>query len=130
MAQVTYTAKAGDPVKVQCHGFTFEHGKPAEVPDDHPFVKQTDGNPWFSVDGKKKREAKPASEPETPEAYFTYAVDWLGKARTSGEIESRWNNEEPLRTKVGWGADDEDKMRPILQPKLDTMKSAEKSLRN
>ena len=127
--EVTYTPKPGDPVTTTWDGFSFEANKPTKVPDDHPIVSAVRTNDWFTTPDKKSAK-KPAGTPTTPEQYFTYAVAWIQASVSSSALTSRWSNEEPMRTKVGWGSDDDDRMKPILGPKVDALKKAEKQMVN
>ena len=129
VVQVTYTPKAGDPVTTTWHGFTFEANKPTAIPADHELLEAVKTNDWFTTPDKKSAK-KPAGPPTTPDQYFTYAVAWIQATTSSGQLTSKWANEEPMRTKVGWGSDDEDRIKPILGPKLDTLKKAEKQMGN
>lgn len=133
MVAVTYNAKPGDPTYTVWHGLKFEHGKPTEVPADHPMLEKDkktgaspiDGNDWFSTPDKKAGRKPRDGEPDTPAAYFGYANAWMAKATTSGGLKSRWDSEHAMREKVGWGSDDQERIDDVMKPKIDALKRAE-----
>jgi len=136
MVAVTYNAKPGDPVHTVWHGIKFEHGKAVEVAADHPMLEKdkktglslVDGNDWFSTPDKKPGRKPKDGEPDTPGAYFAYANGWISKATTSGGLKSRWDGEQPMRDKVGWGSDDQERMDDIMRPKFEALKRGESTV--
>lgn len=137
MVAVTYTAKPGDPTFTRWHGLAFEHGKPTEVPADHLILKKDDKsgkspldhNDWFSTSDKKVKPAASKDDIETPGAYFTYASAWIAKATTSGSLKTRYDSEQPMRERAGWGSDDQERMDEIFKPKFDALKREEATQR-
>ncbi len=136
MVAVTYNAKPGDPTFTVWHGLKFEHGKPTDVSDDHPMLKKdektklsaVDGNDWFSTADKKAGRKPKDGDPDSPGAYFAHANAWMSKVSTSGALKSRWDGEESMREKVGWGSDDQERMDAVMRPKFEALKRGENTV--
>ncbi len=148
MVAVTYNAKPGDPTFTVWHGLKFEHGKPTDVPDNHPMLKApvggdgkplkddegkmlpspVEGNDWFSTPDKKAARKPKDGEPDSPGAYFAHANAWMSKVSTSGALKSRWDGEESMREKVGWGSDDQERMDAVMRPKFEALKRGENTV--
>ena len=128
MPDVTYIPDPGDPAEVETHGMRFKANVPTDVPEDHPFLKQVETNRFFALGDGKRGPGRPKGQkpPTTAEEYFPYAVAWIKGATSSGEIESRWANEEPVRKSVGWGSSDDEKIEPIKSPAIDVLKKRER----
>ncbi len=135
MVKVTYKPQPGDPETTEWGGRTFKGGEAIDldgrVAANKSIIERAKGNPWFDVDdGSGASAAKPnddqkPGEPATPDEYRKYAIDWIGKTTKSRQLERRWNDEEDLREKIGWGSDDQDLIDPILKPRLEKLKQAE-----
>lgn len=130
MPDVTYTPQDGDPVSTEWQGVRFEANKAVSLDDNHQIIRLLgDGNAWFSVGsgGTDRKRGRP-KKPTTTDEYMAYAVDWINKADNSRAMASRWDNEEPQRSALGWGSDDDDKIAVIYQPKFEAVKKAEQEM--
>ena len=129
MAKVIYIPRHdGDPVKTETHGQKFEANKPVDVDGrtvgGKRLLEALAGNPWFSIDGKGAVEIG-ITDPKTAEEYRAYALEWINVETSAVAFSKRWDDEAPLREKVGWGTEDEDLIQPIIGPRLEILKRAE-----
>lgn len=88
-------------------------------------IESAKGNPDFMVEGFPRAVAR-SLDPETPEQYRSYAVGWIRITNSSAELRRRWNGEKDLRDECGVGIDDEEYLASIYNPRLATLKDAEK----
>ena len=124
---VVYTPQDGDPVSTEWWGIKFQANVPVDL-DERKYPEMMEsikGNPYFDIKGNEKKRGAKASAPTTPAEYKTYAIAWVLEAASTDEVSSRWDKEKALRSKVGWGSDDDDGIRPIIQPHIDALKEAE-----
>ena len=88
-------------------------------------IESAKHNPDFMVEGFPRADARPI-DPETPEQYKIYAVGWIRLAVNAAEMKRRWNSEKDLREDCGVGADDEEYLASIFNPRLSLLKESEK----
>lgn len=136
----------GDPIRTKVAGCSFRAGVPVEVgPNEYPVEvpivhrKESDdgtftthmvnkkiplvqllaGNPHFEIDGiaAQAKTGRP-KKPTTDREYRMFALAWLERAQTGGEIRKRWADEEPLRQQLEVGDDDVRFMMQFINARL------------
>lgn len=125
--EITYTPRREDPTTVTWGKITFEANKPRVI-NDPRIIAKAKTNPWFKVAGEKQAEAgyDPAvDEPKNATQYRAYAITWIKLARSSKQLEARWNSEEEMRAKLDVASDDLDMIARHYDVRLEELKRAE-----
>lgn len=92
-----------------------------------PVVDLLKTNPFFSINGKPpplRMEGK-SRLPQDPDHYRKWAMEWIHKAISLVELETRWAGEAALREKCGVSDTELNFISPFLEMKLEQLRSAE-----
>lgn len=143
--EIAYIPQEGDPIRIVWNGITFPAHMPVKVPRSKtvlypkrearempdgsvitrsiesriPMVELAKMNPFFSVNGETPiaRKIGKAKTPTNPDEYRGYAIRWITTSSNPGEMDARWDAEQPLREQCGCDDKDIAYLRPFFEAK-------------
>lgn len=89
-----------------------------------PMFDLLSGNPAFCVNGVEPtpRAKLKSRAPVDPNTYRSYAIEWIGRAQSAVELESRWRGEEQLRERIGVDEHELQHIMPFYEIRHDVLK--------
>lgn len=89
-----------------------------------PMYELLKTNPLFCVNGVEPtpRAKQRSRAPVDPTTYRAYSIEWIGRAESAVELESRWRGEQQLRDKIGVDEAELQHIMPFYEIRHDVLK--------